>query len=215
MAMLVLIRTGDESSTIFAAVYPARGSAACAHASLSPSLIRVSVCIFIKIVEYMFAIKTPWTSKKHTNEKQSCRYWYRIYNKYSVTYFFKILFVEHPFLFCAKSTSEIDPGRSLIIQKKRKKKRETERSENNRHLIPKILYIPFPLYCDMRNLVSYRVISLMNTYNACTHHPSVGPWARALHVYIKVNRTNCLCVICDMSSDCCLPLSVMSCLLVP
>lgn len=45
---------------------------------------------------------------------------------------------------------------------------------------------------------------LINIY-ACTHHPSVCPWARALHVYIKVNRTNCLCVICDMSSDCCLP----------
>lgn len=80
MAMLVLIRTGDESSMIFAAVYPARARSSLSH--------RVSVCIFIKIVEYMFAIKTPGTLKKHTNEKQSSQYWYRIYNKYSVTYFF-------------------------------------------------------------------------------------------------------------------------------
>jgi len=95
MATLALIRTGDESSTVFAAVCPARGSAACAR----PVSSRVSVYIFIKIVEYMFAIKTPWTTKKHTNEKQSSWYWYRIYNKYLVTYFFKILFVEHS-LFC-------------------------------------------------------------------------------------------------------------------
>lgn len=43
------------------------------------------------------------------------------------------------------------------------------------------------------------VHTLVRIMRASTHGPIV------LHVYIKVNCTNCLCAICDMSSDCCLP----------
>lgn len=65
MATLALIRIGDEPSTIFAAVYPARGNAARARLSR-----RVSVYIFIKIVEYMSVNKNAMDFEK-TYERET------------------------------------------------------------------------------------------------------------------------------------------------
>lgn len=226
MATLALIRTGDEPSTVgfCNGLYPARDSAL-ARVSLSSN---IRPYFYKNIVECLFANKNAMDfgaereregEKTYENEKQSSWHRYRIYSEYSVysvTYFLKILFGA---LYSFIRSLRQKRGRGLIMQEWTNASKITAIRSGGfrvslavslRHTEARALPLshrrPRVPLSSSRSRVLH---SLVRIIRAPVH-------GRELFTYtFKVNRTNCLCVICDMSSDRCLPLSVMSCLLVP
>lgn len=67
-----------------------------------------------------------------------------------------------------------------------------EHFRNDHDSILKTLYVR---YLSIMTESHYLSSSFTLRIYTCTHHPSICPWATALHVYIKVNRTNCLSVL--------------------
>lgn len=170
MATLALIRTGDESSTVFAAVYPARRARG------------LSLVAGFRLYFYK-------NSRIHVRNKNAMDY-EKTYERETILLvlisnlqqiFGNLLFLKSSLWNTLSSVlCKIHVGnKSRAKFNHTGKKGNTECSENNRHLISWRLYMPFPFYYDTRNLViGLSFISRLYKkytykYDACTRHPSV------------------------------------------